>query len=73
MDRVFKAIADPSQRRLLDALRVHDGLSLGELRDELPQMTRFGVAARLDVLIGANLVTAIEQADASCTTSTRCH
>lgn len=61
VDSVFKAIADPSRRRLLDALRAHDGLSLSELCAVLPEMTRFGVAAHLDVLTDAGLVTAFKQ------------
>lgn len=60
MDLVFKAIADPGRRQLLDALRAVDGLSLGELGAVLPRMTRFGVAAHLQVLIDAGLVTTIK-------------
>lgn len=59
MDSVFKAIADPGRRRLLDALRAQDGLSLGELCEVLPEMTRFGVGAHLRVLSEAGLVTTV--------------
>src|SRR5256886_11763383 len=56
MDAVFKALADPTRRSLLDELFKQDGqtLSGGELR--LP-MTRFGVMKHLRVLEEANLVT----------------
>jgi DNA-binding transcriptional ArsR family regulator len=54
-DRVFKALADPTRRRLLDRLFARDGLSLTELESEL-EMTRFGVAKHLRVLEDAGLV-----------------
>ncbi|WP_433301819.1 ArsR/SmtB family transcription factor [Actinoplanes sp. CA-030573] len=54
-DRVFKALADPSRRFLLDLLFERDGRSLGELESEL-EMTRFGVAKHLKVLEEAGLV-----------------
>jgi DNA-binding transcriptional ArsR family regulator/uncharacterized protein YndB with AHSA1/START domain len=55
MDAVFKALADPARRTLLDALRQKDGQSLQELT-ELLDMTRFGVMKHLGVLEDANLV-----------------
>jgi uncharacterized protein YndB with AHSA1/START domain/DNA-binding transcriptional ArsR family regulator len=54
-DRVFKALADPTRRFLLDLLRRRDGRSLGELEAEL-SMTRFGVMKHLRVLELARLV-----------------
>jgi DNA-binding transcriptional ArsR family regulator len=54
-DRVFKALADPSRRFLLDLLFRRDGRTLTELESEL-EMTRFGVAKHLKVLEEANLV-----------------
>ena len=54
-DRVFKALADPTRRHLLDRLFEHDGRSLGELESEL-EMTRFGVMKHLRVLEEAGLV-----------------
>ncbi|SDT68160.1 ArsR/SmtB family transcription factor [Actinoplanes derwentensis] len=54
-DRVFKALADPSRRFLLDLLFVRDGRTLTELESEL-EMTRFGVAKHLKVLEEAGLV-----------------
>ena len=55
-DRVFKALADPTRRLLLDRLFVRDGRTLTELESEL-EMTRFGVMKHLRVLEGARLVT----------------
>jgi DNA-binding transcriptional ArsR family regulator len=54
-DRVFKALADPTRRFLLDALLVRDGRTLTELESEL-EMTRFGVMKHLRVLEEADLV-----------------
>ena len=54
-DRVFKALADPTRRRLLDRLFERDGLSLTELESEM-EMTRFGVMKHLRVLEEADLV-----------------
>lgn len=54
-DRVFKALADPSRRILLDRLFERDGRTLTELESEL-QMTRFGVMKHLEVLRQAQLV-----------------
>lgn len=57
MDEVFKAIADPNRRALLDRLADDDGLAVGELCEVLPYMTRFGVMKHLGVLEDAHLVT----------------
>ena len=54
-DRVFKALADPSRRFLLDLLFARDGRTLTELESELT-MTRFGVAKHLKVLDEAGLI-----------------
>jgi DNA-binding transcriptional ArsR family regulator len=54
-DRVFKALADPTRRFLLDLLFQRDGRTLTELESEL-EMTRFGVAKHLRVLEDADLV-----------------
>jgi DNA-binding transcriptional ArsR family regulator len=56
MDAVFKALADPTRRGLLDALFERGGQTLTELEQELP-MTRFGVMKHLRVLEDAGLVT----------------
>jgi uncharacterized protein YndB with AHSA1/START domain/DNA-binding transcriptional ArsR family regulator len=54
---VFKALADPSRRLLLDSLFEEDGQTLAELSRQLPGMTRFGVMKHLRILEGAGLVT----------------
>lgn len=54
-DRVFRALADPTRRYLLDRLFAHDGRTLTELESEL-EMTRFGVMKHLRVLEEAGLV-----------------
>jgi DNA-binding transcriptional ArsR family regulator len=54
-DLVFKALADPTRRFLLDMLFKRDGRTLTELESEL-QMTRFGVMKHLRVLEEAGLV-----------------
>jgi uncharacterized protein YndB with AHSA1/START domain len=56
MDEVFRALADPTRRSLLDELFAQDGQSLTELERRLP-MTRFGVMKHLRVLEQAGLVT----------------
>ena len=56
MDAVFKALADPTRRSLLDALFKQDGQTLSALDERLP-MTRFGVMKHLKVLQEAGLVT----------------
>jgi uncharacterized protein YndB with AHSA1/START domain/DNA-binding transcriptional ArsR family regulator len=53
---VFKAIADPIRRTLLDRLFSHNGLTLSDLCDGL-DITRFGVMKHLRVLESAGLVT----------------
>jgi DNA-binding transcriptional ArsR family regulator len=55
-DAVFKALADPTRRRLLDHLFVHDGARLADL-EGLADMTRFGVMKHLNVLEQAGLIT----------------
>jgi DNA-binding transcriptional ArsR family regulator len=55
MDEVFKALADPTRRGLLDELYERDGQSLSALERGLP-MTRFGVMKHLRVLEEAGLV-----------------
>ena len=54
-DRVFKALADPTRRHLLDVLFERDGRTLGELEEGV-EMTRFGVMKHLRVLEEAGLV-----------------
>jgi DNA-binding transcriptional ArsR family regulator len=54
-DRVFRALADPTRRHLLDRLFERDGRTLTELESEL-EMTRFGVMKHPRVLEEAGLV-----------------
>ena len=54
-DRVFKALADPTRRFLLDLLFARDGRTLTELESGL-EMTRYGVMKHLKVLEEADLV-----------------
>jgi uncharacterized protein YndB with AHSA1/START domain len=55
MDRIFKALADETRRRLLDRLRERNGQTLGELCADLA-MTRQAAAQHLGVLEAANLI-----------------
>ena len=55
MDKVFKALADPGRRQLLDRLHAHNGQTLGELCGHL-DMTRQAVTKHLKLLEAANLV-----------------
>ena len=59
-DVLFKALADPSRRKLLDLLHAHDGRTLNELCEYL-DMTRQGVTQHLDLLEAANLVTTLRR------------
>jgi len=57
-DLLFKALADPGRRKLLDRLHAHDGQTLSELCQHL-EMTRQGVTQHLAVLEAANLVAVV--------------
>lgn len=56
LDAVFRALADPTRRAVLDALFERDGQTVTALCDRFPAMTRFGVMKHLGVLEAANLV-----------------
>ncbi len=58
MDAVFKALADPSRRQLLDQLREKNGQTLSELCEHL-DMTRQAVTKHLALLEKANLVATV--------------
>jgi uncharacterized protein YndB with AHSA1/START domain/DNA-binding transcriptional ArsR family regulator len=60
MDEVFKALADPGRRRLLDSLNARNGQSLRELCTEL-DIARQSVSKHLAVLEAANLVTTVRR------------
>ncbi|TMQ71173.1 MAG: helix-turn-helix transcriptional regulator [Candidatus Eisenbacteria bacterium] len=55
MENVFKALAHPIRRALLDLLYAHDGRTLSELDAQLP-LTRFGTMKHLRILERADLV-----------------
>ena len=59
-DVLFKALADPSRRKLLDLLYAHDGRTLSELCEHL-DMTRQGVTQHLELLEAANLVATVRR------------
>ena len=58
LDAVFKALADPSRRKLLDALHTNNGQTLSELCEHL-DMTRQAVTKHLVLLEEANLVATV--------------
>jgi DNA-binding transcriptional ArsR family regulator len=58
VDEVFKALADPSRRKLLDELHKNNGQTLSELCDHL-DMTRQAVTKHLALLESANLVATV--------------
>ena len=58
MDKVFKALADPTRRNLLDRLRAENGQTLGDLCERLA-MTRQAVTKHLVLLEEANLVATV--------------
>jgi uncharacterized protein YndB with AHSA1/START domain/DNA-binding transcriptional ArsR family regulator len=58
MARIFKALADPTRRRLLDRLRTDNGQALGTLCRDLA-MTRQGITQHLALLEAAGLITAV--------------
>ena len=60
MDRVFKALADPTRRLLLDRLREDNGQTLGQLCEHL-DMARQSVTQHLSVLESTNLVSTIRR------------
>ncbi len=60
-DLVFKALADPTRRALLDELFALDGQTVQALCDRHPEMTRFGVMKHLAVLESANLVVSMKE------------
>ena len=59
-DEVFKALADPSRRQLLDSLNARNGQTLSELGSGL-EMARQSVSKHLAVLEAANLVTTVRR------------
>ena len=60
LDKVFKALADPGRRLLLDRLRANNGQTLGQLCEHL-QMTRQAVTKHLALLELANLIVTLRR------------
>jgi DNA-binding transcriptional ArsR family regulator len=60
MDKVFKALADPGRRLLLDLLYAENGQTLGELCEHL-DMTRQAVTKHLNLLEAAGLVASVRR------------
>ena len=60
MEDVFRALADPSRRTLLDRLNARDGQTLGELCSGLA-MSRQAASKHLAILEGAHLITTVWQ------------
>jgi DNA-binding transcriptional ArsR family regulator len=60
VDEVFRALADPSRRRLLDLLNDHDGQTLCELCVG-QGLTRQSVSKHLAILEAANLLTTVRR------------
>jgi DNA-binding transcriptional ArsR family regulator len=60
VDKVFKALADPTRRRLLDSLRQDNGQTLGRLCGQV-DMARQSVTQHLAVLEEANLVSTVRR------------
>lgn len=57
-DKVFKALGDPSRRKVLDLLYASNGQALSTLCEHL-DMTRQSATQHIDILIDANLITVI--------------
>ncbi|WP_082222068.1 ArsR/SmtB family transcription factor [Mesorhizobium loti] len=60
MDAVFRALADPTRRQLLDSLHARNGQTLNALCEEMA-MTRQAVAKHLAILEEANLLTTLRR------------
>jgi DNA-binding transcriptional ArsR family regulator len=61
LDETLRALADPTRRRLLLAIRAHPGLSTAELTAQTKGMTRWGVMKHLAVLESAGLIQTMTQ------------
>ncbi|MBV9044882.1 MAG: helix-turn-helix transcriptional regulator [Alphaproteobacteria bacterium] len=59
MDAVFKALADPTRRQLLDSLHANNGQTLGTLCEQM-DMTRQAVSKHLAILEEANVVATVK-------------
>jgi len=59
-DALFRALADPGRRRVLDLLHTHDGRTLSQLCEHM-DMTRQGVTQHIELLEAANLVAVVRR------------
>ena len=59
-DKVFKALGDPTRRKLLDRLYENNGQTLGQLCENL-DMARQSATQHLEILEAANLVTTVKR------------
>ena len=59
-DKVFKALADPNRRTLLDLLCKQNGQTLSQLCEHL-NMARQSATQHLDILVAANLITTVKR------------
>lgn len=59
-DKVFKALADPTRRKLLDRLYEHNGQTLAQLCENL-EMARQSATQHLEILEAANLVSTLRR------------
>ena len=66
-DAVFRALADPTRRALLDRLREQNGQTLTELCGPF-SMARQSATQHLEVLAAANLISTVRRGGPSCTT-----
>ena len=60
-DDVFRLLADPTRRRILDLLAEHGVRSVGELAAEFPELVASGISKHLMALRAAGLVTATRE------------
>lgn len=60
-DELFRGLADPTRRRILDLLAERGAMTVGELAAEFPDLVASGISKHLMVLRGAGLVTATRQ------------
>jgi DNA-binding transcriptional ArsR family regulator len=60
-DDLFRGLADPTRRRILDLLAERGTLSVGELAAEFPDLVASGISKHLMLLRSAGLVTATRQ------------
>ncbi|MBL7255619.1 ArsR/SmtB family transcription factor [Paractinoplanes lichenicola] len=60
-DDLFRALADPTRRRILDLLAEHETLTVGELAAHFPELVASGISKHLMALRAAGLVTATRQ------------